>query len=153
MRILVIHGPNLNMLGKRDPTKYGTLTMSDINQQMEILADELGCELTFFQSNYEGAIIDFLQLEPSRAASGVIINPGALVRYGYCLRQAFVDLGKPLIEVHMSDIHRLGINTAVNVLEDVCLDNVVAPTEHCSHSPHDALPVQSGTTEEETEPA
>ncbi len=130
MRILVIHGPNLNMLGKRDPTKYGTLTMSDINQQMEILADELGCELTFFQSNYEGAIIDFLQLEPSRAASGVIINPGALVRYGYCLRQAFVDLGKPLIEVHMSDIHRLGINTAVNVLEDVRLEQVVGLKEH-----------------------
>ncbi len=118
------------MLGKRDPTKYGTLTMSDINQQMEILADELGCELTFFQSNYEGAIIDFLQLEPSRAASGVIINPGALVRYGYCLRQAFVDLGKPLIEVHMSDIHRLGINTAVNVLEDVRLEQVVGLKEH-----------------------
>jgi 3-dehydroquinate dehydratase-2 len=130
MRILVIHGPNLNMLGKRDPTKYGTLTMSDINQKMELLATELGCELTFFQSNYEGAIIDFLQLEPSRAASGVIINPGALVRYGYCLRQAFVDLGKPLIEVHMSDIHRLGINTAVNVLEDVRLEQVVGLKEY-----------------------
>src|SRR6266516_4959240 len=129
MRILVIHGPNLNMLGKRDPTKYGTLTMSDINQQMEILATELGCELTFFQSNYEGAIIDFLQLESSRAASGVIINPGALVRYGYCLRQAFVDLGKPTIEVHMSDIHKTGVNTSVNVLEDIRIDQVVGLKE------------------------
>ncbi len=130
MRVLVIHGPNLNMLGKRDPTKYGTLTMADINQQLEILAAELHCDLAFFQSNHEGAIIDFLQLESSRAASGVIINPGALVRYGYSLRQAFVDLGKPLIEVHMSDIHRLGINTAVNVLEDVRLAQVVGLKEH-----------------------
>ena len=130
MRILVIHGPNLNMLGKRDPTKYGTLTMADINQQLEVLAAELGCELTFFQSNYEGAIIDFLQLDSSRAAAGVIINPGALVRYGYSLRQAFVDMGKPVIEVHMSDIHRLGVNTAVNVLEDVRLDQVVGLKEH-----------------------
>ena len=130
MRILVIHGPNLNMLGKRDPTKYGTLTMADINQQLEVLAAELGCELTFFQSNYEGAIIDFLQLDSSRAAAGVIINPGALVRYGYSLRQAFVDMGKPLIEVHMSDIHRLGVNTAVNVLEDVRFDQVVGLKEH-----------------------
>ena len=130
MRILVIHGPNLNMLGKRDPTKYGTLTMADINQQLEVLAAELGCELTFFQSNHEGAIIDFLQLDSSRAAAGVIINPGALVRYGYSLRQAFVDMGKPVIEVHMSDIHRLGVNTAVNVLEDVRLDQVVGLKEH-----------------------
>ena len=130
MRILVIHGPNLNMLGKRDPTKYGTLTMADINQQLEVLAAELGCELTFFQSNHEGAIIDFLQLDSSQAAAGVIINPGALVRYGYSLRQAFVDIGKPVIEVHMSDIHRLGVNTAVNVLEDVRLDQVVGLKEH-----------------------
>lgn len=118
------------MLGKRDPTKYGTLTMADINQQLEVLAAELGCELTFFQSNHEGAIIDFLQLDSSRAAAGVIINPGALVRYGYSLRQAFVDIGKPVIEVHMSDIHRLGVNTAVNVLEDVRLDQVVGLKEH-----------------------
>ncbi len=130
MKILVIHGPNLNMLGKRDPTKYGTLTMAAINQQLELLATELGCALAFFQSNHEGAIIDFLQLESSRAAAGVIINPGALVRYGYSLRQACVDLGKPLIEVHMSDIHRLGVNTAVNVLDDVRIEQVVGLKEH-----------------------
>jgi len=118
------------MLGRRDPTKYGTLTMADINQQLELLAAELGCTLAFFQSTHEGAIIDFLQLESSRAASGIIINPGALVRYGYSLRQAFVDLGKPLIEVHMSDIHRLGVNTAVNVLDDVRLAQVVGLKEH-----------------------
>jgi 3-dehydroquinate dehydratase-2 len=117
------------MLGKRDPTKYGTLTMTGINKQLQIMAVELDCELEFFQSNHEGAIIDFLQLEPSRAANGVIINPGALVRYGYSLRQAFVDLGKPVIEVHMSDIHKTGINTSVNVLEDVRIDQIVGLKE------------------------
>ena len=129
MRILVVHGPNLNMLGKRDPTKYGTLTMADINEQLQMLAAELDCELAFFQSNHEGAIIDFLQLASSRAVDGVIINPGALVRYGYSLRQAFVDLGKPVIEVHMSDIHKLGVNRSVNVLEDVRLDQIVGMKE------------------------
>jgi len=129
MKILVLHGPNLNMLGKRDPTKYGTLTMTDINKQLQIMAVELDCELEFFQSNHEGAIIDFLQLESSRAAGGVIINPGALVRYGYCLRQAFVDLGKPVIEVHMSDIHKTGTNTSINVLEDVRIDQIVGLKE------------------------
>src|SRR5229473_5985586 len=129
MKILVIHGPNLNLLGKRDPIKYGTVTMADINEQLLIIARELDCELAFFQSNHEGAIIDFLQLESSRAADGVIINPGALVRYGYSLRQAFVDLGKPVIEVHMSDIHKLGVNRSVNVLEDVRIDQIVGLKE------------------------
>jgi len=129
MKILVIHGPNLNMLGRRDPTKYGTLTMADINKQMQTIAVELDCELEFFQSNHEGAIIDFFQLESSRAADGVIINPGALVRYGYCLRQALVDLGKPAIEVHMSDIHKTGINKTVNILEDIRIDQIVGLKE------------------------
>jgi 3-dehydroquinate dehydratase II len=136
MKILVIHGPNLNMLGKRDPTKYGTLTMSDINEQLQMIASEFDCELAFFQSNHEGAIIDFLQQDSSRAADGVIINPGALVRYGYSLRQAFVDLAKPVIELHMSDIHKTGTNQAVNVLEDVRLDQIVGLKER---SYYDAL--------------
>jgi 3-dehydroquinate dehydratase-2 len=118
------------MLGKRDPAKYGTLTMADINEQLQTIALELDCELEFVQSNHEGAIIDFLQLESSRAADGVIINPGALVRYGYSLRQALVDLGKPTIEVHMSNIHKTGVNTAVNVLEDVRIDQVVGQKEN-----------------------
>ncbi len=103
--------------------------MSEINEHLQMMAREFDCELAFFQSNYEGAIIDFLQLESSRAADGAIINPGALVRYGYSLRQAFVDLGKPVIEVHMSDIHKTGINQTVNVLEDVRIDQIVGLKE------------------------
>ncbi len=130
MKILVIHGPNLNLLGKRDPAKYGTLTMAEINEHLQGIANEFDCELAFFQSNHEGAIIDFLQLETSRAAGGVIINPGALVRYGYSLRQALIDLGKPVIEVHMSDISKTGVNRTVNVLEDVRLDQLVGRKEN-----------------------
>jgi 3-dehydroquinate dehydratase-2 len=129
MKVLVIHGPNLNLLGKRDPAKYGTLTLDDINKHLHMMALRLGCEIECFQSNHEGAIIDFLQLESSRSADGVIINAGALVRYAYCLRQALIDLGKPTIEVHMSDIHRLGINRSVNVLNDVRIDQVVGLKE------------------------
>lgn len=130
MRILVIHGPNLNMLGRRDPAKYGTLTMETIDGELQRLAAEQDCELTFMQSNHEGALIDFLQLGTSRQADGVIINPGALVRYGYSLRQAFIDLDKPVIEVHMSDIHKTGVNTAVNVLDGVRIEQVVGLKEH-----------------------
>ena len=118
------------MLGRRDPAKYGTLTMEAINGELQRLAAEQDCELTFMQSNYEGALIDFLQLETSRQADGVIINPGALVRYGYSLRQAFVDLDKPVIEVHMSDIHKTGVNTAVNVLDGVRIEQVLGLKEH-----------------------
>jgi 3-dehydroquinate dehydratase II len=130
MKILIIHGPNLNMLGRRDPAKYGTLTMEDINEQLRRIAAEEGCELAFMQSNHEGALIDFLQRETSRQADGVIINPGALTRYGYSLRQAFIDLGKPVIEVHMSDIHKTGVNTAVNVFDDVRLEQIFGLKEH-----------------------
>lgn len=129
MKILIIHGPNLNMLGKRDPTKYGKLTIDDINNHMQLIASELDHEIEFFQSNHEGAIIDFLQLETSRAVDGVIINPGALVRYGYCLRQALIDLGKPTFEVHMSDIDRVGINRSVNVLEDIRINQITGLKE------------------------
>ncbi len=117
--ILILHGPNLNLLGKRDPARYGTITLAEINAALEVLARELGVRVEFFQSNHEGAIIDFLQRDSSRAAHGVLVNPGALIRYAYCFRQALVDLNKPVVEVHMSDIKRTGVNQQVNVLDDV----------------------------------
>lgn len=129
MKILVINGPNLNMLGLRDPFKYGTISMGEINKQLTELAKSMGVSLDFFQSNHEGAIIDFLQKDTSRKANGVIINPGALVRYGYSLRQALVDFGKPVVEVHMSDINKTGVNKKVNILEDVRIDHVAGLKE------------------------
>ena len=129
MKILIINGPNLNMLGKRDPVKYGTLTLETIKTQLSAIAKKCDCGLVFFQSNCEGTIIDFLQKESSREADGVLINPGALVRYGYSLRQALIDHGKPLVEVHMSDINKTGVNKNVNVLENIRLCQVVGLKE------------------------
>src|SRR5512138_1560947 len=127
--ILVLHGPNLNLLGKRDPSRYGTITMDEINTHLQVLAGELGVRVEFFQSNHEGAIIDFLQRDSSRAAHGVLVNPGALIRYAYCFRQALVDLNKPVMEVHMSDIKRTGVNQQVNVLDDVRIGQVTGLKE------------------------
>jgi 3-dehydroquinate dehydratase II len=127
--ILVVHGPNLNLLGQRDPARYGTITLGEINAALRTLARELGVRVEFFQSNHEGAIIDFLQQDSSRAAQGVLVNPGALIRYGYCLRQALVDLNKPVMEVHMSDIRRTGVNQQVNVLDDVRVGQVTGRKE------------------------
>jgi 3-dehydroquinate dehydratase-2 len=127
--ILVVHGPNLNLLGRRDPTRYGTITLEEINAALQALAQELGVRVECFQSNHEGAIIDFLQRDSSRAAHGVLVNPGALIRYAYCFRQALVDLNKPVMEVHMSDIKRTGVNQQVNVLDDVRVGQVTGLKE------------------------
>ncbi|MCH9036906.1 MAG: type II 3-dehydroquinate dehydratase [Chloroflexi bacterium] len=104
MKILVIYGPNLNLLGKRDPGHYGTRTLSDINDALARRASELKVELATLQSNSEGTLIDFIQ-EQTDGASGIIINPGALTHYGLSLRDALADTNLPVIEVHLSNIH------------------------------------------------
>lgn len=129
MTILVVHGPNLNLLGRRDPSRYGTISLEEINAALQTLARDLGVRLEFFQSNHEGALIDFLQQDSSRAAHGVLVNPGALIRYAYCFRQALVDLNLPVLEVHMSDIGRTGVNPKVNVLDDVRIGQVTGKRE------------------------
>lgn len=102
-RILVLNGPNLNLLGERDPEHYGARTLEEINSDMEELARELRVELSFFQSNHEGALIDFLHAE-RRASDGLIINPGALTHYSYAVRDAIEAVGLPTVELHLSDI-------------------------------------------------
>ena len=105
MRILLINGPNLNRLGHRDPAVYGTTTLAEIEAAFTTKAKERGAECVCFQSNHEGAIVDFLQSEIPNGINGIVINPGALTHYGLSLRDALQDVGAPTVEVHLSNIH------------------------------------------------
>ena len=104
MRILLVNGPNINMLGRRDPTLYGTTTLAEIEAAAAARGAELNAEVACFQSNHEGAIVDFLQ-ENAAEADGIILNGGALSHYGLALRDALTDTGLPVVEVHLSNIH------------------------------------------------
>ena len=117
MKILIINGPNLNMLGKRDKATYGRKTLAEIDSVVKKQGEKLDAEITSFQSNSEGALVDFIQ-QQSRSADGIIINPGALTHYGFSLRDALADSGLPIIEVHLSNIY---------AREDWRAESVIAP--------------------------
>lgn len=105
MKILVIHGPNLNLLGRREPDIYGRLTLDDINTRLSSLAAELGVEVSFFQSNHEGALVDEVQKAVGRY-DAIIINPGAYTHTSVALRDAIAGAGIPTVETHISNIYR-----------------------------------------------
>ena len=104
-KILVIHGPNLNMLGKREPDIYGTTTLETINSNLEELGKRLGLELETFQSNHEGAIIEKIQ-EAAKIQNGIIINPAAFTHTSIAIRDALLLLDIPVIEMHLSNIYK-----------------------------------------------
>jgi len=104
MKILVLHGPNLNLLGRREPHIYGATTLSDVNAKLESLARELQVTLVVLQSNHEGALVDALQKHMDDAA-GAIINPGGLTQHGVSLHDAIRAMPFPVIEVHMTNRH------------------------------------------------
>ncbi|MHB8895128.1 MAG: type II 3-dehydroquinate dehydratase [Candidatus Geothermincolia bacterium] len=117
-RIVIINGPNLNLLGERDPSIYGSRTLDDINSDIAVRARELNVQVVFFQSNHEGALIDKIHAE-RKEADGFIINPGALTHYSFSLRDALEAVAVPAVEIHLSDISQREEFRRVSVISPV----------------------------------
>lgn len=103
-KILILNGPNINFLGRRNPGIYGSKTLDQVNQAITEKAQQLGVEVAFFQSNAEGNLVDHIQANWGQI-QGIIINPGALTHYGYSLKDALIDAAVPFIEVHLGNIY------------------------------------------------
>lgn len=105
-RLLVLHGPNLNLLGTREPEVYGRVTLSEIDQALLAHAKEAGVELATFQSNHEGLLVDRVQAARAEAVEFVLINPAAYTHTSVALRDALAGVGIPFVEIHLSNVHR-----------------------------------------------
>ena len=122
-KIIVINGPNLNLLGTREPDVYGSTTLASIEQRLQVVGEDLRCKLAFFQSNHEGAIIDRLH-EAREQENGILINPGAFTHYSIAIRDAIKAVALPAIEIHLSNIHAREAFRAHSVIAPVCLGQV-----------------------------
>jgi 3-dehydroquinate dehydratase-2 len=106
MNVLVLHGPNLNLLGTREPAVYGSATLPDIDRELLQIAKEAGCSLQSLQSNHEGVLIDRVHAARTDGTDFIMINPGAFTHTSVALRDAFAGVAIPFVEVHLSNIHR-----------------------------------------------
>ena len=125
MKILVMNGPNLNMTGIRKKNVYGAETLADINAELKAYGESKGCEMSFYQSNHEGALIDVIH-ESKDKYDGVVLNAGAYTHYSYAIRDAIVAVADytPFVEVHMSDIHKREDFRKISVITDVCVKQI-----------------------------
>ena len=124
MNILIINGPNLNLLGAREPEIYGKETLEELMMWLETNPIASGHSFKFFQSNHEGEIIDTIHDE-RHWAKGILINPGAFTHYSYAIRDAISAIGIPTIEVHLSNIHNREDFRQISVISPVCIDQVI----------------------------
>jgi 3-dehydroquinate dehydratase-2 len=123
MKLLVINGPNLNLLGSREPEIYGNTAYEELTSGLEAYAREHGADLDYFQSNHEGALIDCLHAAMHNY-DGVIFNPGAFTHYSYALRDAILAVQLPVIEVHISNIHQREDFRHISVTAPVCVGQI-----------------------------
>ena len=124
MKIIIVNGPNLNLLGEREPEIYGSDTLDEINDWIKNHDICQNLDLEFFQSNSEGAIIDFLHSK-RKEVNHLVINPGALTHYSYALRDAIACTNMKAVEIHLSDIHNRENFRKISVIKSVCLAQVV----------------------------
>ena len=129
MKILLINGPNLNMLGTREPEKYGSTTLNDIENNMKLLATKYNCSLDCFQSNHEGELIDKIQ-STKELYDGIIINAGGYTHASVALRDAIASVNTPTVEVHMTNIHAREEFRHTSLLSAVCIAQVIGFKEN-----------------------
>lgn len=123
MRLLILHGPNLNRLGKREPAIYGHVSLAELDELIRAHAASLGISTRHLQSNHEGALIDAVHAADDDC-DGIVANPGALTHYSYALRDAIASVRPPCVEVHLSDIHAREPWRRVSVIAEVCLAQI-----------------------------